>query len=104
MPLVRARSKIRTTSASEAATGLSMNTGFCAANTGWAWARCGRPSMLSNITASTFGSSSSTVVDDLDAHVAHGLRVLLDVVGAEGNVRAEGRDGGDHFHVVDRRR
>jgi len=46
-------------SASEAATGLSIKIGFRAASTGAAWARCGRPSMLNNITASTLGSIAS---------------------------------------------
>ena len=46
-------------SASEPATGLSMNTGLRALNTGLACSRCGRPSTLSSSTTSTFFSSSS---------------------------------------------
>ena len=51
--------KISITSGSEAAIGLSMNTGLRACNTGFTCSRCGRPSTLSSSTASTFLHNSS---------------------------------------------
>ena len=59
VPVSLARSKMAMASASEPATGLSMNTGLCARKTGRACSRCGRPSTLSSRTTSTFASSSS---------------------------------------------
>ena len=57
--VVRASSKMAIASASEPATGLSMNTGLCAWKTGRACSRCGRPSTLSSSTTSTRARSSS---------------------------------------------
>ena len=53
-----ARRKIWMASASDAAIGLSIKSGLPAAMTGRAWARCGRPSTLSNRMTSTCSSNS----------------------------------------------
>jgi len=68
-------------SASEPAIGLSMNTGFRAAKTGRACARCGRPSMLRIITASdlaiTFSMESTISTPSLRIGSTDLLRISM---------------------------
>jgi hypothetical protein len=59
VPLASAAAKIASASASEPARGLSMKQGFFAPITANACWRCGRPSLVSNSTASTLPISSS---------------------------------------------
>ena len=99
VPVSRARSKMAMASASEPATGLSMNTGLRARKTGRACSRCGRPSTLSSRTTSTFDSSSSIESDDRDAVLLLSSRVKPATRSRlEGMIRAPagiGRDDAD---------
>ena len=69
-------------SASDPATGLSMNTGLPAFSTGITCSRCGRPSLVSSSTASTRSSRagmSSTISTprSLTSAVNFGTRLVL---------------------------
>ena len=72
-PASLARRAISRASSSVAASGLSMNSGLCAAITGRACSRCTRPSTLSSSTPSTFVEQRGDVGHDLHAP----LRVQL---------------------------
>ena len=86
VPYFSASWKIRTASASEPATGLSMKTGLWAFRTGSTCSRCGRPSTLSSSTTSTFPirasieSTISTLNSSRSWRVKPSMRSRLDAM------------------------
>ena len=101
-PASLASRAISRASSSVAASGLSMNSGLCAAITGRACSRCTRPSTLSSSTASTLESSvamSGTISTPyLRADL---LGVLLDAVDALLDILAAALVGGHHARARD---